>query len=190
MKILLASASPRRREILSSYGFDVTVVPSGEEKAPKGLAPAAYVKRLALEKGLDAAKAYPDEITVSADTVVVLDSEIMGKPSCEQDARRMLHALSGRTHKVYTGYAVSKGGRTVTASVVTKVKVRTLSDAAIDAYISTLEPMDKAGAYGIQGLGAAIVEGINGDYLNVVGFPLSHFLETLVKEFGYSLFEK
>ena len=180
MKIILASGSPRRREILSKMGFEVEVVPSAEERAPeKEMSPEDTVQYLAVEKGGDAKKNYLDDIVVSADTVVVLDGEIMGKPCDREDGERMLRALSGRVHRVLTAYAVFYKGKSLSKVVSTEVEFYNLSDEEINWYLDTGEPYDKAGAYGVQGLGAYLVKGITGDYLNVVGFPLADFCHTL-----------
>ncbi|MBE6700953.1 MAG: septum formation protein Maf [Ruminococcaceae bacterium] len=176
MKIILASNSPRRKEILSSFGFEVVTVPSAPENPPpENLTVEEKVSFLALEKGLDAEKLYPDTPVVSADTVVVLGESIMGKPKDRQNAFEMLRALSGKTHKVITAYTLFYKGQRVSRSVVTDVTFYELTDEEILDYVDTGEVYDKAGSYGIQGKGAVLVKGIQGDYLNVVGFPLSDF---------------
>lgn len=180
MKIILASGSPRRREILSNMGFEVEVVPSADERPPeRDMSPEDTVQYLAVEKGGEAKSHYPDEIVVSADTVVVLDGEIMGKPRDREDARRMLTLLSGRTHRVLTAYAVFYKGKSLSKVVSTDVEFYNLTASEINWYLDTGEPFDKAGAYGVQGLGAYMVKAISGDYLNVVGFPLADFCHTL-----------
>ena len=180
MKIILASGSPRRREILSKMGFEVEVVPSADERLPeKEMSPEDTVQFLAVEKGKEAKERYPDEIVVSADTVVVLDGEIMGKPRDREDGERMLTLLSGRVHKVLTAYAIFYKGKSLSKVVATDVEFYRLSDSEISWYLDTGEPYDKAGAYGVQGLGAYMVKEIRGDYLNVVGFPLADFCHTL-----------
>lgn len=182
MKIILASKSPRRREILENNGFEVTVVPSAKENpAPEGLSAEDTVQFLAVEKGMEAKEKYSDEIVVSSDTVVVLDGEIMGKPRDREDAKRMLSTLSGRVHRVLTSYAIYHKGKSFSRTVSTEVEFYPLSDQDIEWYLDTDECYDKAGSYGIQGLGARLVKGIRGDYLNVVGFPLSDFCHTLKK---------
>ena len=182
MKIILASGSPRRREILTGMGFEVEVVPSAEEKpAPQGLSAEEVVQLLAVEKGAEAKVKYFDDVVVSADTIVVIDDEIMGKPKDGEDAERMLSTLSGRVHRVLTAYAIFYKGRSLSRVVSTDVEFYDLSKAEIKWYIDKKECFDKAGAYGIQGLGAYLVKGIKGDYLNVVGFPLSDFCHTLKK---------
>ncbi len=182
MKIILASGSPRRREILTNMGFVVEVVPSAEEKPSKEiLSPEDTVQFLAVEKGSEAKEKYPDEIVVSADTVVAVDGEILGKPKDREDAKRMLTLLSGRTHRVLSGYAIFYKGKSLSRVVSTEVEFYKLTDKEIEWYLDSNEPYDKAGAYGIQGLGAYLVRKIEGDYLNVVGFPLSDFCHTLTR---------
>lgn len=180
MKIILASKSPRRKEILQSYGFEVETVPSAPElPAEKPLTPEEEVAFLALEKGLDAEKQYPDTPVVSADTVVVMGNEVMGKPKDREDAYRMLSMYSGRTHRVLTAYTLFYKGKRYSRVISTDVTFYPLSEKEINDYIDTNECYDKAGAYGIQGLGSYLVKEIKGDYLNVVGFPLSDFCHTL-----------
>ncbi len=180
MKIILASKSPRRREILEGAGFEVTVVPSAPELPPeKPLSPEEEVSYLALEKGLDAEGLYPDLPVVSSDTIVVLDGEVMGKPKDKDDAVRMLTLLSGKTHQVMTAYTLFYKGKRYSRTVSTDVSFYDLTKDEILAYVETGECLDKAGAYGIQGLGARLVREIKGDYLNVVGFPLADFCQTL-----------
>ena len=181
MAIILASASPRRRELLAGLGVEFAVIPAkGEEHPVPGLSGAETAKQLSRAKCLEiAATASPEDVIIAADTVVVADGEILGKPRDEADARRMLRALSGRSHWVYTGVTVSKGGDILSDAEGTQVRFRALTDAEIDAYLATGEPMDKAGAYGIQGRAALFVEGIDGDYFNVVGLPLCRLGEML-----------
>ena len=180
MKIILASKSPRRREILESYGFEVEVVPSAPElPSEKELSPEEEVAYLALEKGLDAEKMYPDIPVVSADTVVVMGNEVMGKPKDRADAYRMLSMYSGKTHRVLTAYTLFYKGKRHSKVVSTEVTFYPLTNEEINAYIDTNECYDKAGAYGIQGLGSYLVKEIKGDYLNVVGFPLSDFCHAI-----------
>ncbi len=180
MKIILASKSPRRREILESYGFEVEVVPSAPElPSDKPLSPEEEVAYLALEKGLEAEKNYPDTPVVSSDTVVVMGNTVLGKPKDRQDAYRMLSMFSGKTHRVLTAYTIFYRGHRYSRVISTEVTFYPLSDSEINAYIDTNECYDKAGAYGIQGLGSYLVKEIKGDYLNVVGFPLSDFCHTL-----------
>ena len=174
MEIILASASPRRRELMRLITPDYTVCASHvEETVPPGLTPAETVLYLARLKGADVFAKHPDALVVAADTVVAVDGVILGKPQNAEDAARMLHLLSGRTHAVYTGvYLACKTGEKCFFEQ-TDVTFYPLSDAEIAAYIATGEPFDKAGAYGIQGCGSLLVEGISGDYFNVVGFPVA-----------------
>jgi septum formation protein len=181
-RIILASASPRRSELLESAGISFSVVPADipEEPLP-GELPAAHVLRLAQEKALAVVEIAQGDLFIGADTVVVYDDEIMGKPVDAADARRMLSALSGRDHQVITGFAVHDRTSGVThADVVsTRVFFKPLKLAEIDAYIATGCPFDKAGAYAIQGGAAYMVQKIEGSYSNVVGLPLCEVVEVL-----------
>ncbi|MCD8382967.1 MAG: Maf family protein [Clostridiales bacterium] len=184
MSIILASQSPRRRALLEQMGIsDFTVLPArGQEDMSAELTPEHLVETLALNKGREvAARTAAGNLVIAADTVVALHGEVLGKPQDEADAYRMLQLLSGETHAVHTGVAVLRDGQSLCEHETTLVRFRSLSDREIRAYIATGEPMDKAGAYGIQGRGAVLVEGIQGDYCNVVGLPvcrLSRMLET------------
>lgn len=186
--LVLASRSPRRRRLLRQLGLAFEVQPSpASEDAPDGLAPDALVKYLAEKKATPVAEAQPAALTLAADTVVALAGEILEKPTDADEARRMLRALSGRAHRVYTGIALRHpaSGRKATAVEDTRVQFGTLADAEIDAYVATGGPLDKAGAYGIQGgLGALFVESITGDYYNVVGLPLRRLYRLLRDRFG------
>ena len=186
MAIILASQSPRRRELLEQMGIpDFTVRPArGEEKAAPGLTPAQLVEALSLQKGLEVASgAQPGDLVIAADTVVAVEGRVLGKPHSRQEAAEMLSALSGRTHTVYTGVTLCRDGAVLTEHEATAVRFRPLTSAEIDAYVATGEPMDKAGAYGIQGYGALLVEGIEGDYSNVVGLPVCR-LGRMLARFG------
>lgn len=190
-EIILASQSPRRRELLGRLVPDFTVITddSAEALIP-GEKPPQTVQRLAAEKAEHvSAKTDADALILAADTVVVLDGQILGKPKDEADAFVMLSALSGNTHQVFTGIAVldTKTGQCVTAFETTKVRFRPLSHREILQYIASGEPMDKAGAYGIQELGALFVEGIEGDYFNVVGLPLCRLGKLLKESFEIDL---
>lgn len=170
---ILASASPRRRELLAGLGFLFTVAPAAIDERPRpGEAIADYVARLAAEKALAVAPA--SQVILAADTIVAVDGELLGKPRHDADACRMLRRLSGRRHEVLTGVGVlAPGSARPTVEVVgTDVVFAPLDDLTIDAYVATGEPRDKAGAYAIQGLAAAFIEGIEGNYTNVVGLPL------------------
>ena len=174
-RIILASNSPRRRELLGQIGLkDFKVcAPNVDERVEDGLPPARIVEELSLRKARAAAKkAGTNDVIIAADTVVALDGAVLGKPRDEAGAFAMLTSLSGREHHVYTGVTVLRGRQAVTQHEQTAVTFRTLKDGEIWGYIATGEPMDKAGAYGIQGLGAVLVSGIRGDYCNVVGLPV------------------
>lgn len=174
MAMILASQSPRRRELLGQMGFSFTVRPAkGEELPHPELTPAQLVEELARQKALEvSAEAEADDVVVAADTVVAIDGKVLGKPHDKVHAAQMLSALSGREHTVYTGVAVKRGETLLVEHEATQVRFRPLTEREIDLYIKTGEPMDKAGSYGIQGYGALLVEGIRGDYFNVVGLPI------------------
>lgn len=174
MAMILASQSPRRRELLGQMGFSFTVRPAkGEELPHPELTPAQLVEELARQKALEvSAEAEADDVVVAADTVVAIDGKVLGKPHDKVHAAQMLSALSGREHTVYTGVAVKRGETLLVEHEATQVRFRPLTQREIDLYIQTGEPMDKAGSYGIQGYGALLVEGIRGDYFNVVGLPI------------------
>ena len=174
MAMILASQSPRRRELLGQMGFSFTVRPAkGEELPHPELTPAQLVEELARQKALEvSAEAEADDVVVAADTVVAIDGKVLGKPHDKVHAAQMLSALSGREHTVYTGVAVKRGETLLVEHEATQVRFRPLTEREIDLYIQTGEPMDKAGRYGIQGYGALLVEGIRGDYFNVVGLPI------------------
>ena len=185
MGLILASGSPRRRQLLEQIGLTFVVRSSDvDESVSPGLTPAQVVESLSARKGeAVAAEAVPGDLVLSADTVVALDGAILGKPRDRAEAEAMLTALSGRTHQVYTGVTLLQDGRRLTEHEVTAVTFRPLSPGEIAAYVSTGEPMDKAGAYGIQGLGALLVERLEGDYFNVMGLPLCRLGEMLA-QFG------
>ncbi len=180
--IILASASPRRYELLKSIGLPFKVVESRiEEIFSDEYGPQEIVEINAGRKGDDVAEKYPESLVISADTIVVLNDAVMGKPRDEKDAYRMLSRLSGRTHQVYTAFVLnckSKGKR-YAEIVSTDVRFRSLSEREMWSYINTGEIVDKAGAYAIQGQGALLIDKINGDFFNVVGFPLSRFFVVL-----------
>lgn len=182
--IILASKSPRRKELLSLITGDFNIIPAaGEENADPTLPPDRFVRVLADAKAEEIAEAYPDDIIIGSDTVVAAEGEILGKPKDKDDAFRMLKLLSGTKHSVFTGVSVIKDGKNYGFTEETKVKFFTLSDSEINDYIATGEPFDKAGAYGIQDIGALLVEGIKGDYYNVMGLPVGR-LYRLLKELG------
>ena len=186
--ICLASASPRRRELLAQIGVPCDVRPVDvDERQQPGEAPADYVVRIALAKARAAAEAGPDgRLVLGSDTAVVADGEVMGKPADAADARRMLGLLSGRSHDVLTAVAVVADGRAGTALSESTVTFRTLHQPEIDAYVATGEPMDKAGAYAIQGRAAVFVSRLEGSYSGVMGLPL-YETAGLLSEFGYEL---
>jgi len=180
--IILASASPRRAELLASAGIAFKVVPGDIDETPfPDEDPVAHVLRLAEGKAREVASRVDGRFFIGADTIVLCDREIMGKPRDPEDARRMLRKLSGRAHQVITGYAVidKKSNRNISETVSTDVSFKKLTDKEIDAYVLTGCPMDKAGAYAIQGGAAYMVERIDGSYTNVVGLPLCEVVESL-----------
>ncbi|MDQ6771287.1 MAG: Maf family protein [Gemmatimonadota bacterium] len=172
-RVVLASASPRRRELLNLIGIAHEVVPANiDESMRTREAPRRHAERLAREKASAIATRDPDLITIGADTIVVIDRRVLGKPADAGQAAQMLAMLSGREHLVITAVAVSRGKKLRSAVEEVRVKFRRLREDEIEAYIATGEPMDKAGAYGIQGYGATIVERVEGDYFAVMGLPL------------------
>jgi septum formation protein len=179
--VILASASPRRRELLSLVGIEHEVRPANiDETYLAGEAPREHAERLAREKAV--AIEVPEAITIGSDTIVVVDGRVLGKPRDREHAAEMLRQLSGRSHVVMTGVAAKWQGKLVSGLEEVGVTFRPLRDDEIDRYIDTGEPMDKAGAYGIQGFGATIVERVDGDYFAVMGLPLNRLarlLETL-----------
>ncbi len=179
--VILASASPRRRELMALITEDFKVMPADcDETVPKGLTARETVEYLSLIKGNALkGKVAAEDIIISADTVVAVGGEILGKPHDKNDARRMIKLLSGRTHSVYTGITLTKGEKQLTFSEKTDVEFFSLTEKETEEYISTDEPYDKAGAYGIQGKAALLVKGINGDYYNVVGFPVARLRREL-----------
>lgn len=171
--LVLASGSPRRREILANAGIPFRIeVPGIEEEPLPGEEPRDYVRRLARDKAL-AVTADPDDVVLAADTVVVVDDEILEKPKDSGDARRMLCLLSGCEHEVITGICLRRGDTTIVDAEVTGVHFVDLSDAEIDEYIASGEPSDKAGAYAIQGLASKFIDRVEGCYFNVMGLPVS-----------------
>lgn len=182
--LVLASQSPRRRDLLHRLGLTFEVCPSDtDEVMPEGHPPGPAVEHLALEKAGTVAPRRPEALMLAADTIVVLDGDVLGKPPDPEQAAAMLRRLSGRTHTVYTGIALlhPPSARSISAHEATQVTFASLSDREIAAYVATGSPLDKAGAYGIQDdLGALFVEGVRGDYYNVVGLPL-HRLYRLVR---------
>lgn len=187
MQIVLASASPRRRMLLETVGIPFTVDPSLAAEEPlQTLAPAEYARRLALDKAQAVAERHSRGLVLGADTIVVIDADVLGKPSDAAAAEQMLSRLNGRVHQVITGVALidAATGRTVQEHEETSVWIRSLSREQIKHYVAGGEPMDKAGAYAIQGRGAMLVERIHGCYFNVVGLPL-HRLCRMLEGFGF-----
>lgn len=189
MSIILASQSPRRRELLGMLGLtELTILPAvGEECAPAGLSPELTVQALARAKAVEVLeKTGPGDVVIAADTIVCIDGAILNKPRDRQEAFSMLRRLSGRTHTVHTGVCVLSRERERCETESTHVRFRELTDEEINAYIATNEFADKAGAYGIQGRGSVLISGIDGDYFNVVGLPLTR-LHLMLADFGLSL---
>jgi septum formation protein len=183
-RVVLASGSPRRHQLLELIGIQHEVAPANidETMRPREM-PRRHAERLAREKASAAATREPDRITIGADTIVVVNRKVLGKPIDADDARRMLSLLSGREHTVITAVAVARGRKLRSAVEEVQVRFRRLRNDEIDAYIATGEPMDKAGAYGIQGFGATIVERVEGDYFAVMGLPLAR-LVALLRDLG------
>jgi septum formation protein len=169
-QIILASGSPRRKELLSYIVPDFIVIPSKLEEIASGT-PRQQTLKLAQDKALDVASSHPDAIVIGADTLVAIDESILGKPKDKRGAAAMLGMLSGRMHKVYTGVAIVNNGQVVTECVVTDVTFGDMTESEISSYIETGEPMDKAGAYGIQGYCGKFIRRIDGCYFNVMGLP-------------------
>ena len=179
--LILASQSPRRKELLGLFHIPFTVrVAHIDERMDATKDPAAEVARVSREKAMAIAHGAED-VVIAADTIVVLEGAVLGKPRDEADAVRMLRLLSGRDHQVMTGLSVVKGNKEISVTEVTDVYFRELTDEEIWAYIATKDPMDKAGSYGIQSGGALFVEKINGDYFNVVGLPVCRLGQLLKK---------
>ena len=181
--MILASNSPRRKEILENFGFSLKTVSKNIDEISSKEEIKEKIMDIAQQKTMAAAKDYPDENVVGADTVVVIDGKILGKPKDETEAFEMLKSLSGKSHDVITAYSFVNLKKNIflNDAEVTKVFFKNLSDEEINWYINTKEPMDKAGAYGIQGKGAYFVEKIEGDFFSVMGFPLGRFLRRLTE---------
>ena len=192
MNIILASASPRRKEILENVNLKFTVIASDiEEVILENEPPKDLVMRLAFEKCMDVAIKNKDDLVICADTIVVLDNKVLGKPKNEEDAYNMIKSLSNKKHQVITGISLINlnSDKKVIDYVVSEVTFKDLSDELIRDYISTNESLDKAGAYGIQGYGSLLVESINGDYFNIVGLPISKISNLLKEHFDVNLFK-
>ncbi|MCP4689380.1 MAG: septum formation inhibitor Maf [Desulfobacterales bacterium] len=184
-KIILASKSPRRRDLLRQAGISFSVIPSGlDESAIPMTSPEKYVRILAEAKAGDISEGRPDHWVIGADTIVVVDDAILGKPGSEADAREMLQRLGGRSHRVMTGYCIRREDRErfFSETIVTEVWFKELTDGEIEWYIQTGEPFGKAGSYAIQGIGVRLVTRINGSYTNVVGLPVCEVAAHLADE--------
>lgn len=187
--MILASKSPRRKEILENIGINIEIdVPDIEETSSKENIK-EKIEDIAYKKCMEIASRRREEYVVAADTVVVIDNEILGKPVSEKNAREMLMRLAGREHEVITGFCMINFEKNIkiNSSDITKVKFKQISEEELNWYISTKESFDKAGAYGIQGYGALLVEGIRGDFFNVMGFPLHKFLKETEEKTGLNI---
>jgi septum formation protein len=185
-RIILASASPRRKELLEKIGLKFEVEPSNyAEDMHSNLSPDELARAISLGKARAVARKHKNAIVIAADTFIVFRGKIMGKPNTEAEARKMLLTLKGKSHSVITGFTImdTEENKVLTKSVETVIHIKKLTPKEIDAYVKSKEPLDKAGAYAIQGLGSVIVERIEGDYFNVMGLPLSALAESLT-EFG------
>ena len=187
MQIILASASPRRKELLSQLGLDFTIaIPHVDEKTRHGEHPENFCRRISMDKAAIASHDYPDALIIAADTIVVIDGKILGKPHDKKEALAYLSLLAGRMHEVYTGYTIMYKGENKTRVIRTRVHFRAMSKEEILWYIATGEPLDKAGAYAVQGIGSIFVDRLEGSYTNVIGLPLSDLYYDL-KVFGIVL---
>ena len=184
-RLILASTSPRRRDLLEQTGLEFAVIPSNlaEDSIPLS-SPESYVKRLAEAKAKEISQRHRDSWVIGADTIVISNNTILGKPESRSDALKMLRSLSGKTHQVLTGYCICCAaiGRLFSETIKTDVCFKTLTELQIEWYLNSGEPFDKAGAYGIQGIGAFLVKHIHGSYTNVVGLPVCEVLEFLINE--------
>ena len=179
--IILASSSPRRRELLSMIGLNYVIKTSGEEEVqPHGLPPAEFVKTLALQKAQPVANLHPGDCVIGADTIVYLEGDILGKPHTPDVAKAYLSRMQGKQHVVFTGVAVLKNGKADVRHCETTVTFSPMTEREIDAYVATGEPLDKAGAYGVQGPGGIFVERVEGNYFNVIGLPLPMLYKMLI----------
>ncbi len=188
-KIILASGSPRRKEILENLGLEFKVVPSNyEEDMTLDLPPMELAKFLAKGKAEDVAKDYKDHLIIAADTFVVLDNELLGKPHSEEEARVMLKKISNKELLVITGLSIIDTGdnKSISQAVETKMYIKELSDSEINNYIKTKEPLDKAGAFAVQGIGSVIIKKVEGDFFNSVGLP-AYDLAQHLKDFGVDI---
>jgi len=183
-RLILASKSPRRYDLLKQMGLDFEVIPSTvEEDFVSAESPREHVIRLAEAKALDVGNRFPENWVIGADTIVYVDGIILGKPKSREEALKMLRLISGKEHRVLTGVSVRhlKKGKGECETVETAVRVKVLSPVEMDWYVRTGEPFDKAGGYGIQGIGSFMIESINGSYTNVVGLPLCELMQMLIR---------
>lgn len=181
-RIILASSSPRRKELLTTAGVEFEIhVREVDESVPEGTLPADAAVMTATKKAEAVASKFTDSVVIGADTIVVCDGKILGKPRSTDDAAHMLRMLSGREHEVITGVCLIKGEEIRNFAKISKVRFYALTDDEINAYVATGESMDKAGAYGIQGLGCTLVESIEGDYFNIVGLPVAAVVREINK---------
>lgn len=189
MSVILASQSPRRKELMGLFHIPFTVRVSDADETMDPKLSAAEAVAVVSRRKAEAVERTPDDVVIAADTIVVCNGEILGKPRDEKDASRMLHLLSGRDHQVMTGLTVLRGGSCRTVTEITDIHFRELTSREIDAYIATKEPMDKAGSYGIQGGAALFAERMVGDYYNVMGLPVCR-LGQLLREIAPELMEE
>ena len=183
--LILASQSPRRRQLMEQIGLSFTVkIADIDETMDPSKPPEAQVAEVSARKAAAIAEtSRPEDVIIAADTIVVVDDTILGKPHSKEDAKAMLNLLSGHSHRVMTGVTVCRGEESVSHTEITEIRFRALSDAEIDAYVESGDPMDKAGSYGIQNAAAIFVSGMHGDYFNVMGLPLCS-LTQLLRRFG------
>lgn len=180
--LILASGSPRRKEILEKLGYQFKIEKTNaDENYPSDMKASEIAEHLAVVKAKTSLMQNPQDVIIGSDTIVVLEGKVLGKPTNTEDAKNMLRVLSGKTHIVYTGVCVTSSDRTESFTVATNVTFSELSDSEIGEYIASGEPMDKAGAYGIQGFGCRFVESISGDYYSVMGLPANKLYEVLKK---------
>lgn len=183
--LILASKSPRRRDLLNQAGLTFTVIPSTvDERAVAIASPEEHVRLLAEAKAGEVAQRFPESWVIGADTVVLIENTVLGKPRTQSEARHMLETLSGKTHKVLTGYCIccKNAKRSFSRTVETKVLFKPLTDREMDWYVSTREPFDKAGGYAAQGLGTFLIQRVEGSYTSVVGLPVCEVVDYLVKQ--------
>jgi len=186
-KLILASGSPRRKEVLKIAGWDFDVIASDvEEKLLEGLTNVERIKAIALSKAKQVSATHPDAVVIGADTMILFNDELLGKPKDEMDAKKILRKLSGTTNVCITAFAIVSDAKIVVDHTTTEIDLREISDEEIEWYVNTKEPMDKAGAYAVQGLGAVFVKEIRGDYFGILGLPISKIVKEL-EEFGFKL---